>query len=62
MTQHERRGIDAVLNYAGLIRGGPLVELPPADLELVMAVNVLGTARVTTMFFPLLRRTFGVTA
>ena len=47
--------IDAIANFAGIIRGGPLVE-DDGGLELVMKVNVLGTHSITRAFFPLLRR------
>ena len=47
--------IDAIANFAGIIRGGPLVE-DDGELELVMKVNVLGTHSITRAFFPLLRR------
>ena len=48
------RTIDVVANFAGLIRGGPLLELDDCELERVMAVNVLGTQRVTKAFIPLM--------
>ena len=48
------RTIDVVANFAGLIRGGPLLELDDSELERVMAVNVLGTHRVTKAFIPLM--------
>ena len=39
--------IDCIIHFAGVIRGGPLVEMPAAELAQVMSVNVLGTAHVT---------------
>ena len=48
-------GIDVVANFAGLICGGPLLEMSDVDLERVMAVNVLGTQRVTRAFSSLMR-------
>ena len=48
--------IDVIANFAGVIRGGPLVELDSSELETVMNVNVGGTHTVTRAFFPLLRR------
>ena len=44
--------VDAVANFAGVIRGGPLMEQDPADLQLVLDVNVRGTHHVTQAFFP----------
>ena len=48
--------IDAVVNCAGVIRGGPLVEMKEDDVRLVMDVNVMGTVHTTKAFFPLLKR------
>lgn len=48
--------LDSICNFAGVIRGGPLLEMDDHELALVMDVNVLGTARVNKIFFPLLRR------
>ncbi|KAA0012666.1 SDR family oxidoreductase [Billgrantia pellis] len=38
-------GLDACINAAGLIRRGRFVDVSPADLEAVMAVNVTGAYR-----------------
>jgi NADP-dependent 3-hydroxy acid dehydrogenase YdfG len=35
-------GLDAVVNFAGLIFGGPLVEMDDKQLELVLDVNIKG--------------------
>lgn len=48
-------GIDVVANFAGLICGGPLLEIADGDLERVLAVNVLGTQRVVRAFSSLMR-------
>ena len=48
--------IDTICNFAGVIRGGPLVEMREEDMQLVMNVNVLGTFNVNKAFFPLLHR------
>ena len=50
-------GVDSVVNFAGIIKGGPLMELRAEDVALVMRVNVEGTNNVTRAFFPHLRRT-----
>ena len=47
--------IDAILNFAGVIKGGPLVEMDDADLALVMSVNVVGTCLINKHFFPLIK-------
>lgn len=49
--------IDAVINLAGLIRGGPLMEMPASNVSLVMRVNVEGTHNLNRALFQSLRRT-----
>jgi 2,3-dihydro-2,3-dihydroxybenzoate dehydrogenase len=49
--------VDAVINLAGLIRGGPLMEIPATDVSLVMRVNVEGTHNLNRAIFQRLRRT-----
>ena len=48
------RGLYGLVNNAGVAVLGPLVEIPEADVEFVMNVNVLGPYRVTKAFAPLL--------
>lgn len=48
--------IDSVVNFAGLIRGGPMAEMDEKDMQMVMDVNVMGSFHVNKAFFPLLRR------
>ena len=50
-------GLDVLINNAG-ISGGfkPVPEVTPADVERVLATNVLGIVRVTQAFVPLLER------
>ena len=48
--------IDSVVNLAGLIRGGPLMEIPAADVSLVMRVNVEGTHNLNRALFKWIRR------
>eukprot|EP00927_Polykrikos_kofoidii_P044075 TRINITY_DN38142_c0_g1_i1.p1 TRINITY_DN38142_c0_g1~~TRINITY_DN38142_c0_g1_i1.p1 ORF type:complete len:345 (+),score=37.57 TRINITY_DN38142_c0_g1_i1:54-1037(+) len=50
------RQVDTVCHFAGVIRGGPLVEMATKDMQLTMGVNVIGLFNVTKEFFPLLRR------
>ncbi|MFC8504078.1 SDR family NAD(P)-dependent oxidoreductase [Pedococcus sp. NPDC057267] len=48
-------GLDVLVNNAGVIGGGrPTLETTPADLLPVLDVNLLGPARVTHAFLPLL--------
>jgi NAD(P)-dependent dehydrogenase (short-subunit alcohol dehydrogenase family) len=53
-------GIDVLINNAGIFTGGPLVEIDINDLERIMDINVLGYARVTQVFFPLLKQRKGL--
>jgi len=48
--------LDALVNVAGIITNGPLLELDGASLQNVLAVNVVGIHNVTRAFFPLLQR------
>jgi NAD(P)-dependent dehydrogenase (short-subunit alcohol dehydrogenase family) len=47
-------GLDGVVNFAGILGVGPLIEIPEADLQRVLDVNVMGTYRVNRACFPLL--------
>ncbi|MDQ1705171.1 MAG: hypothetical protein QOF18_1537 [Frankiaceae bacterium] len=50
----ERSTLDAVVNFAGILGVGPLVEIEPADFRRVLDVNVVGTFLVNRALFPLL--------
>jgi NAD(P)-dependent dehydrogenase (short-subunit alcohol dehydrogenase family) len=47
--------LDAVVNFAGILGIGPLVEIPTADFRRVLDVNVVGTFQVNRALFPLLQ-------
>lgn len=49
------RPLRAVLNIAGIITNGPLVDLPAETFSQVLAVNLVGMHSVTRAFLPLLR-------
>jgi NAD(P)-dependent dehydrogenase (short-subunit alcohol dehydrogenase family) len=49
-------GLTAVVNNAGIARGGPLEHLPLDDWRLQLEVNVIGQVAVTKAVLPLLRR------
>ncbi|QGY80649.1 SDR family NAD(P)-dependent oxidoreductase [Sphingorhabdus lacus] len=51
----ERGQIDALVNNAGLFRMGPAWDLNPADLQTMIAVNVLGTAHCAMHAIPRMR-------
>jgi NAD(P)-dependent dehydrogenase (short-subunit alcohol dehydrogenase family) len=46
-------GLDGVVNFAGILAVGSLVEIPEETLRRVLDVNVLGTFRVNRALFPL---------
>ena len=49
----ETSGLDAVVNFAGVLGVGPLVEIEPADFRRVIDVNVVGGFLVNRALFPL---------
>jgi len=53
-VRDEGRGLYGVVNNAGVVVLGPLVELRENDLQFQLDVNVLGPYRVTKAFLPLL--------
>ena len=50
----ETSSLDAVVNFAGILGIGPLVEIEPSDFRRVMDVNVVGGFLVNRALFPLL--------
>jgi NAD(P)-dependent dehydrogenase (short-subunit alcohol dehydrogenase family) len=48
------RGLDGLVNNAGVVTGGPLIEVPIDELEWQFDVNVYGPYRVTQAFAPLI--------
>lgn len=53
------RGLDGLVNNAGIAVGGPLEFLPVDALRTQLEVNVIGQVAVTQAFLPLLRRARG---
>jgi NAD(P)-dependent dehydrogenase (short-subunit alcohol dehydrogenase family) len=47
--------LDCIINFAGILRGGPLVEMSDADMATSLNVNVLGTFLVNKHFFALMK-------
>jgi len=47
--------LSCVVNFAGILGVGPLMDVPAERLERVLAINVVGTHRVNRAAFPLLR-------
>ena len=52
-------GLDAVVNFAGVLEVGPLVEIPDERMRRILDINVLGTYRVNKAVFPLVKRAGG---
>jgi len=48
------RGLYGLVNNAGVVVAGPLIEMPERDMMLELDVNLLGPYRVTKAFAPLL--------
>jgi len=46
-------GLDGVVNFAGILAVGSVVEVDPATIQRVLDVNVMGTIRVNHAMFPL---------
>jgi NAD(P)-dependent dehydrogenase (short-subunit alcohol dehydrogenase family) len=53
------RGLDGLVNNAGIVVAGPIELLPISDLRTQLEVNVLGQIAVTQAMLPLLRRAQG---
>jgi NAD(P)-dependent dehydrogenase (short-subunit alcohol dehydrogenase family) len=47
--------LDAIVNFAGILAVGSMVEMEEAVLQRVLDVNVMGTYRVNKAFFPLIK-------
>jgi NAD(P)-dependent dehydrogenase (short-subunit alcohol dehydrogenase family) len=46
-------GLFGIVNNAGIVKAGPLMDVPVADMVEQFDVNVIGTHRVTKAFLPL---------
>jgi NAD(P)-dependent dehydrogenase (short-subunit alcohol dehydrogenase family) len=51
--------LDALVNNAGVVVGGPIEAIPPAELRRQLEVNVVGQAAVTQALLPRLRASRG---
>lgn len=45
--------LDGIINFAGVLAVGSMIDIPEEKLQRVLAVNVLGTYRTNKAFFPL---------
>jgi NAD(P)-dependent dehydrogenase (short-subunit alcohol dehydrogenase family) len=48
-------GLGAVINFAGILELGPMLEVAPERLSRILEINVVGTHRVNRAFFGLVR-------
>jgi NAD(P)-dependent dehydrogenase (short-subunit alcohol dehydrogenase family) len=53
-VREEGRGLYGLVNNAGVVVGGPLIEVDEADMHFQMDVNLYGPYRVTKAFAPLI--------
>lgn len=56
---HIPDGLDALVNNAGIVVGGPIEAVPPAELRRQLEVNIVGQAAVTQAVLPRLRASRG---
>jgi short-subunit dehydrogenase len=54
LAEHGR--VSVLVNNAGVSTGGTFDQVPPADFDWVMAINLGGVVRMTRAFLPALRR------
>lgn len=47
--------LQAIVNFAGILAVGSMVEIPEETLQRVLDVNVMGTYRVNRAFYPLVK-------
>ncbi|HQQ75574.1 MAG TPA: SDR family NAD(P)-dependent oxidoreductase [Pseudomonadales bacterium] len=47
--------LDAVINFAGILRVGAMIEMDEKVVQQVLDINLMGTWRVNKAFFPLLK-------
>ncbi|MGB5811010.1 MAG: SDR family NAD(P)-dependent oxidoreductase [Polyangiales bacterium] len=52
-------GLDAIVNFAGVMGVGSLTDIPEARLQRILDINVMGTYRVNKAFLPLVERAKG---
>jgi NAD(P)-dependent dehydrogenase (short-subunit alcohol dehydrogenase family) len=52
-------GLDAVINFAGVLDMGCLVEIPEEQMRRIIDINLLGTYRVNKAMFDLVRQGHG---
>jgi len=54
-VQKHVQQLDAVINFAGILRVGAMIEMDEKVVQQVLDINLMGTWRVNKVFFPLLK-------
>jgi NAD(P)-dependent dehydrogenase (short-subunit alcohol dehydrogenase family) len=54
IVEGQTDGLDGVVNFAGILALGSMAEIPVADFERLIDINLLGTFRINRAFLPLL--------
>lgn len=52
-VEKDCKGLDGIVNFAGILAVGSVVEIDPEVIRRVLDVNVMGTVRVNHALFPL---------
>ena len=58
-VSHAGRGLHGLVNNAGVITFGPLIEIDESELDFLFDVNIYGTFRITQAFAPLILESKG---
>lgn len=59
LVAEKTTGLEAVINFAGILVIGSMIEMDEAIMQKVLDINVMGTFRVNQVFFPLLQNNKG---
>lgn len=59
LISSQSTGLDAVINMAGILKIGSLVEVPVSDLTKTLEINLHGVYRVNKQFLPLILKRKG---
>lgn len=56
IVRQQVKQLDAIVNFAGILRVGSMAEMDEKALQLLLDINVMGTFRVNKAFLPLLEK------
>lgn len=54
LVSNQTSGLDAVINMAGVLKVGSMIELSPSELQNALEINLFGFYRVNQQFLPML--------